>query len=308
MRPRNGLSDRRVFAMNSVAQLMNSQRVSWMSSLFIYLLFGISVVYLATAVPILRAVERWRWGMNRLRLMEMSAAWGLANMGAFGVLVTINILIPNLRVAGSDDLADVFIFGLGLLLTLLIFTVLWLDRRLGRSRALKASAVATAYFLIFGIMVFVLHEVREWRYRWEGAVSARCSVELRQKTLTELTKGIHLDFPDTTRLVWAYSMNSFDQPKMASVIVELPHSDLPGFLEQIGAKGLHRLADCSAGRIDREGLSMLFYSWGPRKWWRPESARHFEVWTGYAMGHPTDVLIDFDDAWVARVYIVYGAV
>lgn len=277
-----------------------------MSSWFDYLLLGIMAAYLAAGVPILRVLERRRWGVDCLKLWEACVAWLLANAGALAFLIAIHALFPLLRVAGSGRLADILVFGLGLFLTLLILARFWFHRRFGRWRAVQAAAVATVYFFIAAMTVFALNEDQQRRERFRGAVSAKSPTDVKQRTLQELSKGLGLDFPDDTRLVWAHSdRESLDVPWAATLVVELSAGNLPAFMDQISKKGSRRLQNCPAHLADSEELYRMFGPWwGPKKWWHPQSAERFEIWTG----EHYEVFIDLDDGRTARLYIIYSEI
>ncbi len=275
-----------------------------MSSWFEYLLLGIMVAYLAAGVPILRVMERYRWGAHRLKLWEACVAWLLVNVGALAFVVGAHGCFPYLHIGADYDLPDVLLFATGLILSLSVLTKSWLRRRFGRWEAFKAIAAATVYFFLAGMTVFVLHENEQRRSRFLGAVSEKHPADVKQQTLQELSKGLGLNFPDDTRLVWAHNdKGTFDAPwYAAAVVVELSRGNLLAFMEQIGTKGSHRLQDCPARLADDEELYRKFGPWwGPRKWWRPQSAERFEVWTGDHF----NVLVDLDDVRTARLYLIY---
>jgi hypothetical protein len=274
-----------------------------MSSWFTYVLLGIMLAYLAAGVPILRMLERRCWGANRLKLWEACVAWLLANAGALAFVVGGHWLFPYLHIGADYDLSDVLLFAAGLIASLSVLAKTWFRRRFGRWEVFKAVAAATVCFFIAGMMVFVLHENEQRRDRFLGAVSAKSPADVKQRTLQELSKGLGLDFADDARLLWAQSdRGNFEAPWAAAVVVEISRGNLLAFMEQMGTKGSHRLQECPARLADDEDLYRTFGPWwGPRKWWRPQSAERFEVWTGDHF----NVLVDLDDARTARLYIIY---
>lgn len=274
-----------------------------MSSCFTYLLLGIMVAYLAAGVPILRVLERRRWGANRLTLWEACFVWLLANAGGLAFVLCGHWLFPFLHIGGDYDFPDVLLFAAGLILSSSVPLKSSLRRRFGQREILKAVAAATIYFFVAGMMVFVLHENEQRRNRFLGAVSAKSPADVKQRTLQELSKGLGLDFPDNAGLLWAQSdRGSFEAPWAAAVVVEMNRGNLLAFMEQIGTKGSHRLQECPARLADDKDLYRTFGPWwGPKKWWRPQSAERFEVWTGDHF----NVLVDLDDVRTARLYIIY---
>lgn len=269
---------------------------------------GLIIVYIIVPIPLTRLIESYFFKTRHLTLVKTTIIWFVSNTLAVIFLWAISTLFETLSEFYLQEYHSILIYTVGLLIFLPLILKIFLRHRFG---FLQVSKIACAYVLFFEVIslsMLGLLEFKRYRHRYAYAVYADSTAESKKRIFDYFSGYTKLELPDSTSLIFA----NCPKGHCGAIKIEIDREDMLEFETQFKEKYPQLYSVLNTKPLNEDEKSRWKW-WGPKRFWKPLSAKNFKTASRYAV-EPTligsepylDIFIDFDDENSVMIHFLYG--
>jgi hypothetical protein len=270
---------------------------------------GLIIIYIIVPIPLTRVIESYFFKTKHLTLVKTTIIWFVSNILAIILLRATRALLQTLDGYYLQEYYLILIYTAGLFIFLPLTLRFLLRSPFGLLQVLK---IACPYILLFEVVSFGmlgLSELNSYTRRYAYAVYANSTAEKKKQALDNLFDRTKLELPESTSLIFA----NWPKAHLGATKIEIDREDMLEFETQLKEKYPQLYSELRTRSLNEDERSYWKW-WGPRRFWRPFSAKNFKIASRYAIkpvtirskGPELDIFIDLDDEKKALIYIIYG--